>query len=640
MAKYTAYTNSAPIGTDVIGISRSPFTANTFFSTTLDQVKTFIAPNEPNQQILYGTGSGVSSSPNLGWDGSFLVIGGSIEIPSMTVAGVIHNDTSGQFLSSLVVNADIDAAAAITDSKLATIVTAGKVSNSATTATAANTSLAIVSRDASGNFTAGTITGALSGNATTSTTSTNFIGSLSGDVSGTQSATVLGNATVTNAKMAQMAAHTFKGNNTGSSATPIDLTIAQMQAELGVPSGLGTMSTQNANAVAITGGTISGTSLSATIPTNSFIIADGGGIYLKFNSVDSLVQNGGTIMNAAFTFGQVLTTVINGSTIGLTTAAAAKFTTTTITSLAPTAGVVHNDTAGLLSSSLIVNADITAATITNGKLAVMAAHTFKGNNTGSSIAPLDLTIAQMQSELGIAGTLGTMAYQNANAVAITGGSISAATYSRTISAATDFVLVNGAGVYLQFNTTVGLLQNGGKIQNAEFTLGVVTATTMVSSIIDSTTIGATTPSTGKFTTLQATTGLTLPTTGGTPTSLNYYEEFDTTIAVTGPWASQNLTVKFTRIGRIVVMTWGDLSVAITVASQKIASAAGAIPTRFRPVGSEGFAEIINGASSITEAPGIVKALSGGGIQFAAEADNNYGTTGYAGVIAGYWIYTI
>jgi hypothetical protein len=45
----------------------------------------------------------------------------------------------------------------IADTKLSTISTAGKVSNSATTATSANTANAIVARDSSGNFSAGTI---------------------------------------------------------------------------------------------------------------------------------------------------------------------------------------------------------------------------------------------------------------------------------------------------------------------------------------------------------------------------------------------------------------------------------------------------------------------------------------------------
>ncbi len=48
-------------------------------------------------------------------------------------------------------------AGSIADTKLSTISTAGKVSNSATTATSSNTTSAIVARDSSGNFSAGTI---------------------------------------------------------------------------------------------------------------------------------------------------------------------------------------------------------------------------------------------------------------------------------------------------------------------------------------------------------------------------------------------------------------------------------------------------------------------------------------------------
>jgi len=71
--------------------------------------------------------------------------------------------------AGVIVNADINASAAIDDTKLATIATALKVSNSATTAASANTASAIVARDASGNFTAGIVTAALTGNASTAT---------------------------------------------------------------------------------------------------------------------------------------------------------------------------------------------------------------------------------------------------------------------------------------------------------------------------------------------------------------------------------------------------------------------------------------------------------------------------------------
>jgi hypothetical protein len=69
----------------------------------------------------------------------------------------LHQMVDAATLSPLV-NADISTTAAIADTKLATISTAGKVSNSATTATNANTANTIVARDASGNFSAGTIT--------------------------------------------------------------------------------------------------------------------------------------------------------------------------------------------------------------------------------------------------------------------------------------------------------------------------------------------------------------------------------------------------------------------------------------------------------------------------------------------------
>jgi hypothetical protein len=73
--------------------------------------------------------------------------------------------TSVKIADGTIVNADINASAAIADTKLATISTAGKVSNSATTATSSNTVSAIVARDGSGNFSAGTITANLTGTA-------------------------------------------------------------------------------------------------------------------------------------------------------------------------------------------------------------------------------------------------------------------------------------------------------------------------------------------------------------------------------------------------------------------------------------------------------------------------------------------
>ncbi len=68
-----------------------------------------------------------------------------------------------------ITNAKVSASAAIEDTKLATINTAGKVTNNAVQAVATNTANRIVTRDGSGNFEAGTITATLSGNASTAT---------------------------------------------------------------------------------------------------------------------------------------------------------------------------------------------------------------------------------------------------------------------------------------------------------------------------------------------------------------------------------------------------------------------------------------------------------------------------------------
>ena len=108
----------------------------------------------------------------------------TITLPNETGTVIVSGNAS-------IVNADINASAAIVDTKLATIATAGKVSNSATTAASANTASAIVARDASGNFTAGTITAALTGNASTVTTNAN----LTGHVTSVGNAAVLGSFT-------------------------------------------------------------------------------------------------------------------------------------------------------------------------------------------------------------------------------------------------------------------------------------------------------------------------------------------------------------------------------------------------------------------------------------------------------------
>lgn len=79
--------------------------------------------------------------------------------------------------SGLITNAMVSDSASIADTKLAALSTAGKVLNSATTATSANTVNAIVARDGSGNFSAGSITA----NQFNGTLNGSFVGNVTGN---------------------------------------------------------------------------------------------------------------------------------------------------------------------------------------------------------------------------------------------------------------------------------------------------------------------------------------------------------------------------------------------------------------------------------------------------------------------------
>ena len=192
----TVQPNSIALGTDTTGDYVATLTAGTGITlannsgenasptvtvdTTVIQAR---VTNVTDTEIGYldGVTSAIQTQMDLKAPLASPTFTGTVTLPSGTV-------TSAMILDETIVNADISASAAIADTKLATISTASKVSNSATTATNANTASAIVARDASGNFAAGTVTAALSGNASTaSTLETARTISISGDVSGSVS---------------------------------------------------------------------------------------------------------------------------------------------------------------------------------------------------------------------------------------------------------------------------------------------------------------------------------------------------------------------------------------------------------------------------------------------------------------------
>lgn len=100
----------------------------------------------------------------------------------------------------------------------------------------------------------------------------------------------------------------------------------------------------------------------------------------------------------------------------------------------------------------------------------------------------------------------------------------------------------------------------------------------------------------------------LPTSGGTASNFNYYEELNTTLAFTGNFAgTQTPNVKYTRVGRMVTISMDSFTVAAN-ATGGINSAA--IPTRFRPSVNVSFISPVRN-NSVTTAGGVT--LTSGGV---------------------------
>jgi len=182
------------------------------------------AIQELDTEKLSKTGGTMTGNLEIGTAGSLTFEGSSANDYETTIAVVdptadrtitLPDATGTVVLSGTIVNADINASAAIVDTKLATIATAGKISNSATTATNANTASAIVARDASGNFTAGTITANLTGTASLATSAAACTGNaltvttnanLTGDVTSVGNATAIAPGVIINADINNAAA--------------------------------------------------------------------------------------------------------------------------------------------------------------------------------------------------------------------------------------------------------------------------------------------------------------------------------------------------------------------------------------------------------------------------------------------------
>ena len=330
--------------------------------------------------------------------------------------------TSAKIADLTIVDGDVSTSAAIVDTKLATIATANKVSNSATTATSANTANYIVARDGTGNFAAGTITAALTGNASTVTTNANLTGPI----------TSVGNATTVATSVA-LPGNPTVGTATGSYPTGLgDRTIADVAY---VNSAVSTLS--GGSIIALNGdvsGMANANSIGASKVTSSMIVND-------------TIVNGDINNAAAIAYSKL---ALNGTIVNADVNVSAAIAYSKLNLALSVVNADVSASAAIAYSKLnlaasITSSDIVDGTIVNADVNASAAIAYSKLNLAASITSADIVNGTIVN----ADINASAAIEDTKLATITTASKvhNSATTATTANTASTIVLRSGAGAF-------------------------------------------------------------------------------------------------------------------------------------------------------------------------------------------------